>query len=78
MADIALLVVEEFERRKSLQKEFEGQEVPALTSCFSVLVSGVKEIGLVKEGRVQFEVVKRVLEPKTVVGMAAVNGFFSA
>lgn len=78
MADIALLVVEEFERRKSLQKEFEGQEVPTLTSCFSVFVSGVKEIDLVKEGRVQFEVVKRVLEPKSVVGLAAVNGFFSA
>lgn len=77
MADIALLVVEEFERRKSLEKERGVQEV-TLESCFSVLVRGVKDLDLMKEGNKQFEFVRRILEVKSDVGLAAINGVFSA
>lgn len=77
MADIALLVVEEFERRKSFEKGRDGQEV-TLESCFSVMARGVKDLDLMKEGNKQFEFVKRISEAKSDVGLAAINGFFSA
>ncbi|KAL5992261.1 hypothetical protein ACLOJK_013177 [Asimina triloba] len=77
MADIALLVVEEFERRNSLEKKRGGQEV-SLFSCFSALARGVEEFSAVKAVAERLELGKRMLEPKSPLGLAAVSGFFSA
>ncbi|GLT44003.1 hypothetical protein SLA2020_179220 [Shorea laevis] len=81
MADIAILVAEEYERRiKNSRKENEGVErgegqVPVVSSV-SVLVGRMKARVV---GHQSMEVVKRFgLEPKSQIALAASNGFFSA
>ncbi|GLU20413.1 hypothetical protein SLE2022_366160 [Rubroshorea leprosula] len=81
MADIAILVAEEYERRiKNSRKENEGVErvegqVPVVSSV-SVLAGRMKA-RLV--GHQNMDVVKRFgLEPKSQIALAASNGFFSA
>lgn len=80
MADIALLVAEEFQRRNRLAKERGGggEELNA-GSCFSrILARGFQQVPLMDVGRKGSELAKRVLEPQTSLGLIASDGFFSA
>ncbi|PIN05713.1 hypothetical protein CDL12_21742 [Handroanthus impetiginosus] len=84
MADIAILVAEEYERRvKSSRKS--GQEVE-LVSCVGVLGQNLKglssswvkeKVGLMEEKMVGV-LGNRSLEPKSQMSLAARNGLFSA
>lgn len=79
MADIAMLVAEEYERRvkNSRKNGGDGEEID-LFNCVSVFVRNFDQ-NKKKFGEEKMEVnVKWVLEPKSQVGFAAVNGFFSA
>ncbi|KAH6760197.1 hypothetical protein C2S52_009360 [Perilla frutescens var. hirtella] len=80
MADIAILVAEEYERRVKSSRKI-GEEIE-LFSCVGVLgqkfkgssSSWIKEkILLVKE-----EKMMKNLEPRSQMTVAATNGFFSA
>lgn len=80
MTDIAILVAEEFERRVKMDSINVG-------SCEKLqvmdLVSGVSELtqSLLKKkiiGNKRMELLNWVMEPKTQIGLAASNGFFSA
>ncbi|KAE8704904.1 RING/FYVE/PHD zinc finger superfamily protein [Hibiscus syriacus] len=72
MADIALLVAEEYERRLGISRHQTGagkqQRLPTPFPC-----SGV---GFEAEGRI--EVSKLGIEPKTQIGVAALHGALSA
>ena len=76
MADIAMLVAEEYERRVRISRNKVGAEKQEinLVSCVAVLAQKVK----IKIGEEGIEVVKLVLEPKSQIGVAAFNGAFSA
>ncbi|KAJ9170316.1 hypothetical protein P3X46_018432 [Hevea brasiliensis] len=81
MADIALLVAEEYERRvKNSRKSSadsdsdSAMKVVNWVSCVSFLSQSVKN----KVTQQNIEFAKWVLEPKTQIGLAASNGFFSA
>ncbi|GMN33582.1 hypothetical protein TIFTF001_004239 [Ficus carica] len=78
MTDIAILVAEEFERRISAlpRKDVgsKGRQETGLVSCVSVLSQSLKE----KIGEEKMEILNWVMEPKTQIGLAASNGFFSA
>lgn len=80
MSDIAMLVAEEYERRaKILRKEDGGGGAVGaremdMVSWASVLAWRVKE----KIGEEEKKLVKWVLEPKSQIGIAASNSFFSA
>lgn len=84
MADIALLVAEEFQRRNRLAKERGGGgggggEEHNAGSCFSrILARGFQQVPLMDVGRKGSELAKRVLEPQTSLGLIASDGFFSA
>ncbi|OMP02507.1 hypothetical protein COLO4_11043 [Corchorus olitorius] len=76
MADIAMLVAEEYERRVRNSRKIlgaESQEID-LVSCAAVLAQRIKN----KIGEHRIEVVKLALEPKSQIGAAAFNGAFSA
>ena len=75
MADIAMLVAEEYERRvKSSRKG--GEASTDLASCVSVLAQTLQE----KIGKEKMEfLVKWVKEePRSQIGLEASQGFFSA
>ncbi|KAJ7945359.1 Ubiquitin-activating enzyme like [Quillaja saponaria] len=78
MADIAILVAEEHERRvKILRKincDTEGNQEIHMASCISELVQRVTE----KIGAHRTELGKLVLEPKNQISVAASSSFFSA
>ena len=76
MADIAMLVAEEYERRVRISRSKVGAEKQDinLVSCVAVLVQKVKS----KIGQERIEVVKLALEPKSQIGIEAFNGAFSA
>ncbi|EOX92225.1 hypothetical protein QQP08_003679 [Theobroma cacao] len=76
MADIAMLVAEEYERRVRNSRSKVGAEKQEidLVSCVAVLAQRMKS--KVGEGRI--EVVKLALEPKSQIAVAAFNGAFSA
>lgn len=84
MADIALLVVEEFERRKRWEKEHGmGEEMDFhYMGSFTISAAGKKvgeELSRLKEvGAKEVELAERALEPRSPFGLAAFNGFFSA
>ncbi|XWS33272.1 hypothetical protein CRYUN_Cryun22dG0067400 [Craigia yunnanensis] len=76
MADIAMLVAEEYERRVRISRSkvgAENQEIN-LVSCVAVLAQEVKS----KIGQERIEVVKLALQPKSQIGVAAFDGAFSA
>ncbi|KAI3462030.1 hypothetical protein Pfo_018693 [Paulownia fortunei] len=80
MADIAMLVAEEYERRVK-NSRYGGEEME-LVSCVGVLKgyssSWIKG-KLRMEGEKMVEVlVNGVLDPKSQMSLAASNGFFSA
>lgn len=77
MTDIAILVAEEFERRVSYSRKdlgIEGKQEMSMVSCVSMVAQSIKE----KIGEVKIEFLKRVLEPKSQIGIAASDCFFSA
>lgn len=89
MSDIAMLVAEEYERRvKNSRKSHGGaganDEEIELLSHVSVSAKRVDHLrgpfSLIKKkiGGEKVDMVKRVLEPKTEIGDAASNCFFSA
>lgn len=85
MADIAILVAEEYERRvKNSRKS--GEEIELL-SCVGVLGQKFKgsssawireKLILMKEEKMVGNLVKGGLYPKSQMSLAASNGFFSA
>ncbi|CAL9001321.1 unnamed protein product [Prunus brigantina] len=79
MADIAILVAEEYERRvknarKAGSAEGDHQLETDLFSCVSVMAHSLHK----KIGQEKMEFVKWVMEPKSQIGLEASNGFFSA
>ncbi|KAG9451623.1 hypothetical protein H6P81_011588 [Aristolochia fimbriata] len=78
MADIALLVVEEFERRRNLEEQagLKGESIFS-SSLFPFKISKINESAAVKIRMEKLEF-GRGVEPKSSVAKAALNGFFSA
>lgn len=92
MADIAILVAEEYERRIKNSRNLggvggggEGEVMIELLSGFSVLQgqkledssSSLMKMKIGGEEK-RLEVMNKALEPHFEVGVAAINGFFSA
>ncbi|KAK4353893.1 hypothetical protein RND71_026087 [Anisodus tanguticus] len=81
MADIAMLVAEEYERRiKNSRKIGDGEQIE-LFSSFSVIAQAIK--GSSSKIKMRFgedwtNYEKRVFLPQTEVALAAINGLFSA
>ncbi|KAE9449965.1 hypothetical protein C3L33_18142, partial [Rhododendron williamsianum] len=81
MADIAMLVAEEYERRVKNSRKIGGEnEEIDLFSSVSVLARGVEWSSWINRniGEEKMELVKKAMEPRSQIGVAAVNGFFSA
>ncbi|WMV31159.1 hypothetical protein MTR67_024544 [Solanum verrucosum] len=77
MADIAMLVAEEYERRIKNSRKFGNEEKIELFSTFSILVQELKWSS--SKIKMRFgENEKRVFVPQTEIGLAAINGLFSA
>ncbi|XAR73327.1 hypothetical protein NMG60_11007256 [Bertholletia excelsa] len=81
MADIAMLVAEEYERRvKNSRKNGDGSQEIDIFSSFSVLTR--KNDGSTRLesifGEEKMEFLRRVVQPKSQIGVAAFDGFFSA
>ncbi|KAK3022582.1 hypothetical protein RJ639_046187 [Escallonia herrerae] len=75
MAEIAMLVAEEYERRvKNSRKN--GEEID-LFSCVSVLARRLGGSSVTIKSKLAGGSME-ALEPKTQIGLAAINGFFSA
>lgn len=80
MADIAMLVAEEYERRIKHSREIGGSgcggaaEEEERIGYVSSVSMRLKKVG----SEENMEMVKWVLEPKSQIGLAAINGFFSA
>ncbi|KAL0349866.1 UNVERIFIED_CONTAM: hypothetical protein Sradi_4135800 [Sesamum radiatum] len=87
MADIAILVAEEYERRVKSSKKSGGEEIQLL-SCAGVLGQNLRgsssawmkeKLMSMKEEKMGVILVKGAgLEPKSQMSLAARNGFFSA
>ncbi|KAB2037054.1 hypothetical protein ERO13_D03G044900v2 [Gossypium hirsutum] len=79
MADIAMLVAEEYERRVRVSRSKVGSELEKRHEID--LVSFVANLGQkakTKLGHPRVETVKLAVEPKSQIGVAAFNGAFSA
>ncbi|KAK8717289.1 hypothetical protein V6N13_044562 [Hibiscus sabdariffa] len=76
MADIAILVAEEYERRLRLSRAGKQQEPEVMKSESCVAVLGLKLKS--KIGHLRIEVPKLGSEPKSQIGVAAFHGAFSA
>ncbi|KAB2094279.1 hypothetical protein ERO13_A02G133600v2 [Gossypium hirsutum] len=80
MADIAMLVAEEYERRVRVSRsKLVGSELQKRHEID--LVSFVANLGqkaTTKLGHPRVETVKLAVEPKSQIGVAAFNGAFSA
>ncbi|PON65262.1 hypothetical protein PanWU01x14_117790 [Parasponia andersonii] len=80
MTDIAILVAEEFERRVSHSHSRKDvgieakQETRSMVSWVSMVAQSVKD----RIGDENMEFFKHVFDPKTQIGLAASDGFFSA
>ncbi|KAG1334526.1 hypothetical protein COCNU_03G006450 [Cocos nucifera] len=80
MADIALLVVEEFERRKRWEKEHgmgEEMDFHFMGNSFTLSAAG-KKVGEELSWLKEVELAGKALEPRSPFGLAAFNGLFSA
>ncbi|KAK6922950.1 hypothetical protein RJ641_011254 [Dillenia turbinata] len=82
MADIAILVAEEYERRIKNARRSGAQEEIDLVSYVSVWVKRIDGSASswlkTKFGDDKIETVKWILDPKTEIGLAASSGLFSA
>lgn len=93
MSDIAMLVAEEYERRVKNSKKSGGggggggcggggaaAEEIGFVSSVSAIAMRLEGSSWVKKavGEENTEIVKWILEPKSQIGLAAINGFFSA
>ncbi|KAK3148247.1 hypothetical protein QOZ80_3BG0292610 [Eleusine coracana subsp. coracana] len=81
MADIALLVAEEFEKRvkRGAPNADGGEERRNFGAVEKVWSSWVESASAAASGvRVNFALRRSELEPKTGLGLAAFDGFFSA
>ncbi|KAM7513663.1 hypothetical protein LguiA_003246 [Lonicera macranthoides] len=79
MSDIAMLVAEEYEKRvKKSRTNGDGSEEINLFSSVSLLAKRLNYGSDLINNIENLEIVKKVLEPKTLVGLHAINGFFSA
>lgn len=81
MADIAMLVAEEYERRtKNCRRIGDGGDEIGVVSSVSFMVKRLDGSSWVRKkiGEDNLEVLGKVLEPKTQVGLAAIDGLFSA
>ncbi|WMV26241.1 hypothetical protein MTR67_019626 [Solanum verrucosum] len=76
MADIAMLVAEEYERRVKNSRKFGSEEEIQLFSYFSEILAQ-KFDGYSSKINMTFGETK-IIEPKSEVGLAAINGVFSA
>ncbi|KAL4379909.1 hypothetical protein GQ457_02G009570 [Hibiscus cannabinus] len=78
MADIAMLVAEEYERRVRVSRtgkhQEQEQELMKSDSCAAVLGLKLKS----KIGHLRIEVSKLGFEPKSQISVAAFHGAFSA
>lgn len=77
MADIALLVAEEYERRVRISRNKVGAEKQEIDLFSGVAVLAQKIKSRIGHERIE-EIFKLVLQPKTQIGVAAFNGAFSA
>ncbi|TMW80387.1 hypothetical protein EJD97_020621 [Solanum chilense] len=83
MADIAMLVAEEYERRVKNSRKFGSEEEIQLFSYFSEILAQ-KFDGYSSKIKMSFGETKNIemktgdFEPKSEVGLAAINGVFSA
>ncbi|KDP35203.1 hypothetical protein JCGZ_09362 [Jatropha curcas] len=75
MADIAILVAEEYERRVKNSRKGSGADTKIEVNWVSSISERVKNFKVEQEN---LEIVKWFLDPKTQIGVAASNGFFSA
>ncbi|KAF7840004.1 uncharacterized protein G2W53_008486 [Senna tora] len=81
MADIAMLVAEEYERRVKSIKKAGGSEVPLPMDLISNWVSLSSQRLKLRVGAEMKEVVNYtnwIWEPRTQIGVAASSSFFSA
>ncbi|KAF7129721.1 hypothetical protein RHSIM_Rhsim10G0155500 [Rhododendron simsii] len=81
LADIAMLVAEEYERRVKNARKIGGEnEEIDMFSSVSVLARGVEWSSWINRnlGEEKMELVKKAMEPRSQIGVAAINGFFSA
>lgn len=88
MADIAMLVAEEYERRvNNLRKLAAEREMtikqnnnaaPATAAAAATTTADVVNVSIVADGIKIRKFVKWVLEPKSQITLAAFDGFFSA
>lgn len=85
MADIAMLVAEEYERRvnnlRKLAAEREmivKQNNDAAPATAAAVAADVVNVSIVADGIKIRKFVKWVLEPKSQITLAAFDGFFSA
>ncbi|KAH7860462.1 hypothetical protein Vadar_013705 [Vaccinium darrowii] len=82
MSDIAMLVAEEYERRVKKSRRIGGEsEEINLFSSVSVFARRVEWSSWIKKsfGEEKMELLlKWAPEPKSPIGVAAINGFFSA
>ncbi|KAF7129139.1 hypothetical protein RHSIM_Rhsim10G0155200 [Rhododendron simsii] len=80
--NIAMLVAEEYERRVKNSRKIAGEnEEIDLFSSVSVLARGVVEWSSWINrniGEEKMELVKKAMEPRSQIGVPAINGFFSA
>ncbi|KMT08839.1 hypothetical protein BVRB_6g135620 [Beta vulgaris subsp. vulgaris] len=72
MADIAILVAEEYERRVNIGKKRSVDEAKTMSS--SSPIQWLREHKLFHETHIQIKVV----DPKSQMGVAALDGLFSA
>ncbi|GAB4828136.1 hypothetical protein Ancab_035051 [Ancistrocladus abbreviatus] len=82
MADIAMLVAEEYEKivkRTSRKSNSETGQMDS-TSCKVVLAERFRKLNWVSRevGEHSMEFVRKALQPKSELGFAAISGFFSA
>ncbi|KAL3527812.1 hypothetical protein ACH5RR_012468 [Cinchona calisaya] len=89
MADIAMLVAEEYERRVKNSRKVHGgaandeemiELFPYVLSVSAKRVDLQESFSLIKKkiGEEKMDMVKRALQPKSEIGEAASNCFFSA
>ncbi|KNA18692.1 hypothetical protein SOVF_068380 [Spinacia oleracea] len=76
MADIAMIVAEEYERRvKMMRKKSIGVDETKPTSSFLAPLERLRDYNLFHETHIQIKVVDH---PKSQLGVAALDGLFSA
>ncbi|GAA0155581.1 hypothetical protein LIER_13278 [Lithospermum erythrorhizon] len=82
MADIAMLVAEEYERRVRNSRKIgvDGEEMNFSVGLYGLARGAGKSFSWIKETikEDKLEMIKKSLEPKSQIGVAASHGLFSA